>query len=110
MAGSNRESFLSRVLEAEVTAAFEGYSHVYSHAGSNEPFDPETINVQLRTVAEKLLAATGDPDEPGVQQEVVDQHDRIFELGEGGGRGPSAGLCWMDFQHMEESAPPQIVG
>ena len=110
MAESNRESFLNRVLEAEVTAAFEGYSHVYSHAGSNEPLDPETINAQLRTAAEKLLAANGDPDEPGVQQEVVDQHDRIFELGEGGGRGPSAGLCWMDFQHMEESAPPQIVG
>lgn len=110
MAKSNRESFLNRVLEAEVTAAFEGYSHVYSHAGSNEPLCPQEINDRLRSAAEKLLDGIGEPNEPAIQAEVVEQYDRIFELGEGGGRGPSAGLCWLDLKHIEESAPPQIVG
>ncbi|MFC7043803.1 metallophosphoesterase [Halonotius sp. GCM10025705] len=110
MAQSNRESFLNRVIEGEVTAAFEGHSYVYSHAGSNEAFDPQEINEQLRAAAEELLDAIGEPHEPAIQEEIVEQYNRIFELGEGGGRGPSAGLCWLDFRHIEESAPPQIVG
>ena len=110
MAKSNRESFLNRVIEGEVTAAFEGHSYVYSHAGSNEAFDPQEINERLRAAAEELLDAIGEPNEPAIQEEIVEQYDRIFELGEGGGRGPSAGLCWLDFRHIEESAPPQIVG
>jgi hypothetical protein len=110
MAESNRESFLNRAIEAEVTAAFDGYSYVYSHAGSNDSLNPEEINAQLRAAAETLRDAIGEPNEPAIQEEVVDQYDRIFELGEGGGRGPSAGLCWLDLKHIEESAPPQIVG
>jgi hypothetical protein len=110
MAKSNRESFLNRVLEGEVTAAFEGYSHLFSHAGSNEAFDPQEINERLRAAAEELLDDIGEPNETTIQEEIVEQYDRIFELGEGGGRGPSAGLCWLDFKHIEESATPQIVG
>jgi len=110
MAKTQRESFLKRVIDGDVTAAFEGYTHIYSHAGSNEPFDPQDINKQLRIAAERLINNHGVPEEASIHEEVVDQYDRIFELGEGGGRGPSGGLCWMDFKHMKKSAPPQIVG
>ena len=110
MAKTQRESFLKRVIDGDVTAAFEGYTHVYSHAGSNEPFDPEEVNKQLRTAAERLLNNHGVSEGPSIHKEIVDEYDRIFELGEDGGRGPSGGLCWMDFQHMEASAPAQIVG
>ena len=110
MANTQRESFLKRVTAGDVTAAFEGYSHVYSHAGDNEPFDPQEINERLRDAAETLLDAHGAPNEPTIHDEIVEEYDRIFELGERGGRGPSGGLCWMDFKHMEESAPPQVVG
>jgi len=110
MVETSRESFLRRVVDGDVTAAFEGYNYVYSHAGSNESFDPATINNRLREAAERLLENTDTPSNPSFQQRIVDEYDRIFELGEAGGRGPSAGLCWMDFRHMAESSPPQIVG
>ena len=110
MANTQRESFLKRVIEGDVTAAFAGYTYVYSHAGDNEPFDPQDINERLRTAAERLLDNHGIPGEASIHEEVVAEYDRIFELGEMGGRGPSGGLCWMDFKHMEESAPPQVVG
>jgi len=110
MAKTQRKSFLNRVIEGDVTAAFDGYTYVYSHAGSNEPFDPEEVNARLRDAAERLLEKHGEPEEASIHEEIVEQYDRIFELGEGGGRGPSGGLCWMDFKHMEASAPPQVVG
>jgi hypothetical protein len=40
----------------------------------------------------------------------VRRHPELFELGENGGRGPSGGICWMDFQHLSADAPAQIVG
>ena len=44
------------------------------------------------------------------QHHVEEAYHRVAGLGTRGARGPEAGLCWMDFVHLEPSAPPQIVG
>jgi len=44
------------------------------------------------------------------QLDVLGDSNLVFGTGGRFGRGPSAGLLWMDFKHIKESAPPQIVG
>ena len=105
-----RRLFLHRIIDGDVTIAYAGHTHLISHAGSNEPFDPSEVNDSLRAAATTLLEALGDRNETRVQKRVAEQYDRLFELGERAGRGPSAGLCWIDFGHLDASAPPQLVG
>lgn len=107
---SCRREYLQRIIDGEVTAAYEGYNFLYSHAGSNKPFDPQAVNTSLQEAAETLYEAVGGRYENRVQQRVANKYDRLFKLGENGGRGSSAGLLWLDFAHLERSAPPQIVG
>ncbi len=105
-----RRAFLARIGDGDVTAAFEGYAYTYSHAGSNEPFDAATLNDELRAAASELRSALGTDDEPAVQDRVEAEYDRLFGLGESGARSPGAGCCWLDFRHLDSSAPPQVVG
>ena len=105
---TDRREFIERASEGAVTAAFEGYQYTYSHAGQNEPFDVEDVNDDVQTAASELLDVDGDDN--AVQKRLERRYDRVFALGDNGGRGPDAGLCWMDFTHLEPSAPPQIVG
>ncbi|OYR68074.1 metallophosphoesterase [Halorubrum ezzemoulense] len=105
---ADRREFLRRASEGAVTAAFEGYQYRYSHAGQNEPFDVTRVNDVVRNAASELLAVDGD--DRTVQKRLERRHGRVFALGSDGGRGPDAGLCWLDFTHLDPSAPPQIVG
>jgi hypothetical protein len=105
-----RRAFLDRIGDGDVTAAFEGYEHTYSHAGSNEPFTAGTLNDELRAAASELRSALGTDDEQAVQNRVETEYDRLFGLGESGARSPGAGCCWLDFTHLDSSAPPQVVG
>jgi len=105
---ADRREFIDRVSEGAVTAAFEGYQYTYSHAGQNEPFDVREVNDAIQTAASELLDADGD--DKALQKQLERRYDRVFALGDGGGRGPDAGLCWIDFSYLEPSAPPQIVG
>ena len=105
---ADRREFLERVSEGAVTAAFEGHQYTYSHAGQNELFHVTDVNDAVQTAASKLLDVDGD--DRALQKRLEQRYDRVFTLGGDGGRGPDAGLCWMDFSHLEPSAPPQIVG
>lgn len=105
---SERRAFLERASQRAVTAAYEGYRHTYSHAGQNEPFDVAAVNDAVQTAADELLDAEGDDE--ALQKRLEREYNRVFALGGGGGRGPDAGLCWMDLAHLDPSAPPQIVG
>jgi len=105
---AGRREFLQRASEGAVTAAFEGYQYIYSHAGQNEPFDVTRVNDAVQAATSELLEVDGDGG--GLQKQLERRYDRVFALGSDGGRGPDAGLCWMDFTHLEPSAPPQIVG
>ena len=103
----SRREFLERVRDGEVGVAFEGYNYTYSHAGANDPFSVAEVNADARSVAEPLLDG---PDSETVYRRLTNEYDRVFAVGGNGGRGPDAGLCWMDFAHLDESAPPQVVG
>ncbi|QLC35313.1 metallophosphoesterase (plasmid) [Halarchaeum sp. CBA1220] len=104
-----RRAFLERVADGAVTAAFDGYDYTYSHAGRNDPFDVGDVNDALRDAASELLARDGGDER--VQRRLASHHAAILGIGDShGGRGPDAGLCWMDFAHLEASAPPQVVG
>ena len=107
-----RQTFLRRILDGDITAAFEGHNYLYTHAGSNDPIDPQEVNEELREATTDLLKASESQinSEVPTQEHVQERYERLFALGDDGGRGPSAGLCWMDFTHLEKSAPPQIVG
>ena len=103
-----RQAFLERIRDGDVTAAFAGYRYTYSHAGQNEPFTAAEVNADLQAAAGELHAADGKSDE--IQHHVEEAYHRVAGLGTHGARGAEAGLCWMDFVHLEPSAPPQIVG
>ena len=45
-----------------------------------------------------------------VQGQIPGRYDSVFGVGGTFGRGKEAGILWMDFEHMPEDAPPQIVG
>lgn len=110
LAGNQRRSFVTRIIDGDVSAAFEGYNYTYSHAGSNEPIDSAAVNSALREAASMLLDSMGGPHETRTHDRIVAQYGRLFAVGENSARGSSAGIWWMDFQHLEKTAPPQIVG
>jgi len=110
MGGPQRRSFVQRIIDADVTAAFEGYNYTYSHAGSNESIDSAAVNSALREAASTLLDSMGTHHETQTHDQIVAQYDRLFAIGEDSARGSAAGLLWMDFQHLEKTVPPQIVG
>lgn len=104
-----RRRFLRRIPAGDVTVAFEGYEYTYSHAGSNEPFNVPALNAKLRAAATDLLDAKN-PGSRTLQQRIQRSYRRLFAFGADRTRGPDAGVCWMDFSHLDRSAPKQIVG
>lgn len=110
MDDDRRRSFIETVAESRIVAAFEGYEYTYSHAGANEPFGVATANEQAREAARRLLTTFREGRYREDQLDILPAYDLVFGLGGQFGRGPSAGLLWMDFEHMRETAPPQVVG
>lgn len=45
-----------------------------------------------------------------VQEAVAAEYDLLFGTDGWSGRGADAGLTWMDFAYVPETAPPQVVG
>lgn len=110
MDDDRRRSFLECVAASRLAVAFEGYQYTYSHAGANEPFDAATANEQAHDAGRRLLAMVREDRYREDQLDILPEYDLVFGVGGQFGRGPSAGLLWMDFEHMRETAPPQIVG
>lgn len=110
MDDDRRASFIERVADARVPVAFEGYEYTYSHAGANDPIDVATANEQARDAARRLLTMSREGRYREEQLDILPDYDLVFGLGGQFGRGSSAGLLWMDFEHMRPDAPPQIVG
>jgi hypothetical protein len=105
-----RQSFVEHVADSRIPVAFEGYEYTYSHAGANEPFDVAVANDQARDAAQRLLTMLREGRYWDHQLDILPDYDLVFGLGGQFGRGPSAGLLWMDFEHMRAEAPPQVVG
>lgn len=105
-----RREFIETVASGQVTAAFEGYNHVYTHAGDATTLDVSRLNQQTRTAARTLLAAISEGQFDSTQKAIPSEYSDVFGLGDPFGRGPEAGVLWMDFSHMPADAPSQIVG
>lgn len=106
---SVRRRFWRAALDGQLTAAFEGYNHTYSHAGSPQQIDAQAINASLREAARKIRAAD-EFEYKQVQHDIVEEFPLIFGMGEPTGREPGAGILWLDYRHMPEDAPAQVVG
>jgi len=105
-----RRTFLRAIREGHVVAAYEGYGVVYAHAGQSEPYDVERLNDALVAAADEVSGAIGTDEDRTVQESVTENHPRVFGFDGRTGRGPDAGIAWLDFEYMPEDAPPQVVG
>jgi len=105
-----RESFLEAVADGHVVAAYDGYSVTYAHAGRREPYDVPEINDELVAGSEMVADSIGTDADPDVQRELTTAYPRVFGLDGETGRGPEAGIAWLDFEFMPGDAPRQVVG
>ncbi|SDR06045.1 metallophosphoesterase [Halopelagius longus] len=107
-----RKRILEDVAAGRLAVAFEAYGRTYVHAGSNRPFSVAAVNETLRGAGEKLKRGLESGTEGWVdaQEEAYGDAESVVGMGSESVRGADAGLVWMDFQHMAEDAPPQVVG
>ena len=112
-------------------SAVKFYDHTYVHAGMNENYDISRLNSTLSTVAGELAEAQSKseaeyrskqeeflhdftiPDDSSFDISSLDEDMRRvfgFDLREGG-RGPAAGIAWLNWTHFDDSSgPSQVVG
>ena len=105
-----RRAFAQQILDGQVVAAYEGYNVVYAHAGCPDVYDVAALNEELISGTQELAAALGTADDIDTQYHVIEAFPRVFGVDGPTGRGPEAGIAWMDFEFMPEDAPPQVVG
>ena len=105
-----RRAFCQYIEDGHVVAGYDGHNVTYAHAGQPAPYETGALNDSLVSAAATLREAIGGPDDPPVQQELVDGYPDVLGLGGRTGRGPGAGIAWLDFEYMPEDAPPQVVG
>jgi hypothetical protein len=105
-----RRVFVERGATGELGAAFEGYEYTYSHAGSNEPFTAESVNDAFQAAASELLDVFGTDEHWAVERRLKDKYDRVFGMGGENGPDPEAGICWLNFEDLDGTAQPQVVG
>jgi hypothetical protein len=106
----DRRAFVDAIQSGLVVAAYEGYNLTYAHAGHPEPYESRAVNEELVAAVDRLGDHIGDDGDATVQAELVEEYPRVLGLGGVGGRGPGAGIAWLDFRHMPTDAPPQVVG
>ena len=107
---ADRRALVSAIQRGHVVAAYEGYNLTYAHAGRPEPYDAGAVNDELVDAADELEGAIGSAGDEDVQARLVEDYRRVLGLGGVSGRGPGAGIAWLDFRHMPADAPPQVVG
>jgi hypothetical protein len=105
-----RRGFLDRIVDGHVVAAYDGYNVTYAHAGRTDPYDAAELNERFVSVAKTVRDVVGTAEDAAVQQEVIDGYPELLGLSGRTGRGPEAGIAWLDFEYMPEDAPPQVVG
>lgn len=105
-----RRGFIDQILNGHVVAAYEGYNVTYAHAGQPEPYDVEEVNRTFVEGAQQILDELGAPDAFDRQEAIVEDHSQVFGYAGETGRGPGAGITWLDFEYMPDDSPPQVVG
>ncbi len=107
---AERRALVDRVRAGHVVAAYGGYRVTYAHAGRPDPYDAGALNDQLVAAAGDLEAAVGTPADYETQLAAIEAYPDVLGLGGRTGRGPGAGVAWLDFGHLPADAPPQVVG
>lgn len=105
-----RRDFVRSIEEGHVVAAYEGYNYIYAHAGRREPYDVPAVNDELVDGARKVGEGIGTDSDSELQHELPTAYPAVFGLDGQTGRGPNAGIAWLDFEHLPSDAPHQIVG
>ncbi len=105
-----RQAFIESIRDGHVVAGYEGYNVTYAHAGLPDPYDISELNDQFRDGAMTLDEKIGTDDELQTQQDLMLDYPLVFGVGGHTGRGPEAGIAWLDFKHMPADAPQQVVG
>lgn len=107
---AGRRSLASVIRNGHIVAAYQGYNVIYAHAGQNDQYDVHSVNDDLAEAAGHLAGHIGGTEDATRQQQIVDNNPLVFGMGSGHPKGPDAGLIWLDFRHIGEDAPPQVVG
>jgi hypothetical protein len=105
-----RQTFCEYIRQGHVVAAYEGYRVAYAHAGHPDAYETRAVNDDLVAAADRLVEAVGTEEDEPTQQELIEAYPTVLGLGGRSGRGPGAGLAWLDLEFMPEDAPPQVVG
>ncbi len=105
-----RKAFMQQILDGHVVAAYEGHNVTFAHAGAPEPYTAHERNEECVEGVQSLFDAVGSSEDVDAQYSLLEEYPEVFGIGGRTGRGPGAGLCWLDFEFMPETAPPQVVG
>lgn len=105
-----RLGFIDQIAAGHVVAAYEGYRVTYAHAGRPTSYNATTLNDQFEDGAWDLADVIGTSDDYHVQGQLMEEYPAVFGVDGRTGRGPDAGIAWLDFEYMPEDAPPQVVG
>lgn len=105
-----RRRFVEAIRDGHVVAAYEGHNVVYAHAGRPGPYDATDINDEFVVGASAIDGGIGSAEDTVRQEQLVTEYPAVFGIDGTTGRGPEAGIAWLDFEFMPENAPPQVVG
>lgn len=105
-----RRMFIRNVRDGHVVAAYEGYNVTYAHAGLPNPYDVETLNDRFVEGVNDLDESIGTEADSEQQEQLILDYPGVFGVDGETGRGPDAGVAWLDFEFMPADAPPQVVG
>jgi hypothetical protein len=105
-----RRQLCSVIADGHVVAAYDGYNFTYAHAGLPSSYESQRLNNRLVEAARTLADAVGTDEDADTQRELVSEYRQVLSLGRQNGRGFGAGIAWLDFNYMPDTAPPQIVG
>jgi len=105
-----RKQFLQSICDCHVIAAYDGYRHTYAHAGAAENYIASSVNDSLVEAAEQLYPVVGTREETQIRSQLRTEYSRIFAKGTRHVKEPSAGLVWLEYDHLSIDSPPQVVG
>jgi len=106
----HRKRFLQSICDGHVIAAYDGYNHIYAHAGATEKYIASNVNEMLVEAAEQLYSVVGTTEESQMQSQLRTKYQRLLSKGDRHVKGPSAGLVWLEYDHLSTDSPPQVVG
>lgn len=108
-----RRRFYEEIGAGDVSVAYEGYGYTFVHAGAPDGVDAAAVNDDLTAAAGTLVGVVGTGEDRSEHERVFETYGRVFMYGddpEYDGRGPGAGVVWLDFEHLPGESPPQVVG